>query len=236
MTDCHFDSDAMRSRLRAGQLVTGSFVYIPSPKLAELISLCGFDFVVTDQEHGPILAETAQEMIRATRNAQCSAIVRVPYLESHAILSVLRGGADGVHVPGIETPAQASRAVELCRRGAHARGPSSAEPLLVVHIESLEAVRSLPELLKLDGVDVYFIGPTDLSHSMGQPGIFDARLQQEVDGAIARIVDSGRVAGIITTSPQAARDYLEKGVRYLATHALSFMTQGSIQFLGSMRG
>jgi len=241
----------------SGRVVVGSFAYIPSPRLTELIALSGFDFIVIDQEHGPITIESAEEMVRACEVTNCTPIVRVPYLNSHAILQALDIGAMGVHVPSVSTGPDAIKtaglsrysplgnrglaAVRAARYGLREKlseycRTANQEILVVAHIEDLEAVQNLDELLSVEGIDVYYLGPTDLSNSMGRPGVADAELQQIVDGTIERIVKAGKVAGMITTSAEAARRYIDMGVRYLATHAMHFMAAGSQAFLKGVKG
>src|SRR5688500_12315625 len=93
----------LKSRLKSGQVAVGSFVYVPSAKLAEVIALCGFDFIVIDQEHGPIGPEMAEDMVRACELNSCTALIRVRHLHSHTILQALDSGAAGVHVPSVST-------------------------------------------------------------------------------------------------------------------------------------
>jgi 4-hydroxy-2-oxoheptanedioate aldolase len=246
----------VKAKLLRGEVVVGSFVYVPSPKLAELVGLCGFDFVVIDQEHGPITTETAEDMVRACELAGCTPIARVPYLHSHAILHALDIGAMGVHVPNVNTVEDARRAAALCRyaplgtRGlAGVRAANyglreklsdycrmaNQEVMTIAHIEDIEAIHNLDQLLTVEGIDVYYLGPVDLSNSMGKPGIVDAELKKIVDDAITTIVHAGKVAGMITTDPDAARRYIGMGVRYLATHAIHFMAAGSRSFLKAVK-
>lgn len=247
----------VKAKMRRGEVVLGSFVYVPSARLTELIALSGFDFVVIDQEHGPITIENAEPMVLACEITGCTPIIRVPYLHSHAILQALDIGAMGVHVPSISKVEDAKAAVShskyapIGNRGLAAVRAAryglreklsdycrtaNEEILVVVHIENLEAIQNLDELLGVEGIDVYYLGPTDISNSMGRPGVADAELQQVVDDAIVRIVKAGKVAGMITTSPDAARRYIDMGVRYLATHAMHFMTSGSQAFPKSVKG
>jgi len=247
----------VKAKMRRGEVVLGSFVYVPSARLTELIALSGFDFIVIDQEHGPITIESAEPMVQACEITGCTPIIRVPYLYSHAILQALDIGAMGVHVPSISKLGDAKAAVGHCRyaplgnRGLAAVRAAryglreklgdycrtaNEEILVVVHIEDLEAIRNLDELLSVEGIDVYYLGPTDISNSMGRPGVADTELQQVVEDAIVRIVKAGKVAGMITTSPDAARRYIDMGVRYLATHAMHFMAAGSQAFLKSVKG
>lgn len=246
----------VKAKLSRGETVVGSFVYVPSAKLTELVGLCGFDFVVIDQEHGPITTETAEDMVRACELVGCTPFARVPYLYPHGILHALDIGAMGVHIPNVNTVEDARKAAALCRyaprgnRGlANVRAATyglreklsdycrmaNEEVMVIAHIEDLEAVRNLDQLLTVEGIDVYYIGPVDLSNSMGRPGTVDAELKKTVDEAIARIVGAGKVAGIISTDPDAARRYLGLGVRYLATHAIHFMATGSRSFLKTVK-
>jgi 4-hydroxy-2-oxoheptanedioate aldolase len=181
----------------------------------------------------------------------------VPYLHSHAILHALDSGALGVHIPNVNTVVDAKSAVSFCKyvlvgsRGlAGVRAAdyglkgrlsdycqtANAETMVIVHIEDIEAIHNLEALLNVEGIDVYYLGPTDLSNSMGKPGVTDSELQTVVDNAIGKIVGAGKTAGIITTDPQAARRYVGMGVRYLATHPVQFMAAGSRAFLQALRG
>lgn len=246
----------IKARLKKKEVVIGSFVYVPSGKLAEVIGLCGFDFVVIDQEHGPIGIECAEEMVRACELSNTTPLLRVGSLAPHSILQALDIGGMGVHIPCVNTEDQARYSVSLCKyapsgqrglAGVRAaeyglRGPLSdycrdanEQTLVVIHIEEMEAIRNLDALLKVDGIDVFYLGPTDLSNSLGRPGAQDEELRIVVDGAIQKIVESGRTAGIITNDPKAAQRYLEMGVRYLATHALGFMATASKAFLSGLR-
>lgn len=251
------EPNQVKAKLKRGEVALGSFLYIPSAKLAELVALSGFDFMVIDQEHGPITIESAEPMVLACELAGCTPMVRVPYLQSHAILQALDIGAMGIHVPNISrvedarTAASMAKYAPLGSRGLAAVRAAryglreklsdycrtaNEEVLVVIHIEDLEAIRNLDELLSVEGVDVYYLGPTDLSNSMGRPGVLDSEVHKVVDEAIAKIVKAGKVAGMITTNPDAARRYLDMGVRYLATHAMHFMAAGSQAFLNNLKG
>lgn len=247
----------IKTKLKKNEAVFGSVLNVPSARLAELVGLCDFDFIMIDREHGPIGIETAEEMVRACDLANCVPIMRVPYLHPHAILQALDIGAMGVHIPNVNSAEDARRAVRLSKyaplgeRGlagvraaryglreklAEYCHQANEEVMVIIHIESLEAVRNLDELLRVEGVDVYFLGPTDLSNSRGRPGVIDAELQAMVDGAISKIVKAGNVAGTIATDVAAAQRYLDLGVRYLVTHAVQIMAMGSRSFLKTLRG
>ena len=246
----------VKARLKEKKIVIGSFLPLPSARLAEFVAICGFDFVVIDQEHAPINIETAEEMVRACELTEATPIVRVGGLEPHSILQALDIGAMGVHIPCINTAGQAEQSVKLCKysplgnrglAGVRAAGyglqgsladycrDANEQTMVIIHIEEIEAIRNLDALLAVDGVDVYYIGPTDLSNSLGQPGNTGGELPAIVDNALRKIVAAGKTAGIITNDREAARRYVAKGVRYLATQALGLMASTSREFLKQVR-
>jgi 2-keto-3-deoxy-L-rhamnonate aldolase RhmA len=248
--------NSIKAKLKKGEAAIGTLLYIPSAKLAELVALCGYEFLVIDQEHGSIGVEAAEDMVRASELHNCVPIVRVSHLHSHTILQALDMGAMGVHVPNVNTAEDARRAVRLTRyaslgeRGlagvrAYRYGlrekmadycrQANEEVMVIAHVESVEAVENLDAMLEVEGVDVYYLGPSDLSNSMGQPGVQDAKLQKVVADAIAKIVKAGKVAGTIATDVATARRHLDAGVRYIATQAMQMMTAGSAAFLKGVR-
>ena len=249
--------NTIKQKLTAGELVLGSMVYVPSAKLTEIISLMGFDFVVIDMEHGPVDISLAEDMVRAAEGADVTPIIRVTHNTPHLILRALDIGALGIHVPEINSVDGASRMVESAKyspeghrglAGVRAAqygltGPlagytaaANRETMVIAHIEDVPAIDNLDALLRVEGIDVYFLGPTDLSNSLGIPGqTKDPGVVDMVEGAIERIVAAGKIAGCITTDPAAARRYTSLGVRYLLTHAIGHMAMGSRQFIKEVR-
>ena len=244
-------------RLASGQLVVGSFVYIPSAKLTEIVGLIGFDFIVIDMEHGPVDIGDAESMVGAAELAGTVPIIRVTHNTPHLILRALDVGAVGVHVPEISDPEQAKEmvasvkyapeghrglaGVRAARYGlmgslADYAQAANKNTMAIAHIEHYEAIENLDALLDVDGIDVYFLGPTDLSNSLGIPGQSgDSKVVDLVESAIKRIVSRGKVAGCITVDPQMAQHYKQLGVLYLATHAIGHMARGSRQFIEEIR-
>jgi len=108
--------------------------------------------------------------------------------------------------------------------------------MVIVHIEDVKAVENLDALLAVEGIDVYFLGPTDLSNSLGIPGQSkDPKVIGLVEDSIKQIVGAGKIAGCITADVEIARRYTELGALYIASHAISFMASGSRQFLEELR-
>ncbi len=226
----------LKAALRDRKPIIGSFVTTASAAVAEVMALAGFDFLVVDTEHGPLSIETAENLLRGVEVGGAVPIVRVLENRPTSILRALDIGAFGVHVPMVNTADDARRAVEAAKyypagnRGmAMARSarytavqPSAyfaranEETMVIVHCENTEAVANLPEILKVEGIDVVFVGPMDLSQSLGAPGQFSLpKVQEVVNGALDTIIASGVTAGTHALSPAHARLMIKKGVRYV---------------------
>src|SRR4030042_3992909 len=187
----------IKAALKSGQPLIGSFFRLPSPDLAEIFGEAGFYFIIIDQEHGPLTPETTSNLVRACDLVGMAAIVRIPDNQPWYFQHALDVGALGVQVPQIRTLADAERAVQLskfsplgrrgvCRNVRAARYSardrfdylegSNRDTVVVIQIESKEGVENITEILGVPGIDVVFIGPYDLSQSLGLPGQVEHRL------------------------------------------------------------
>jgi 4-hydroxy-2-oxoheptanedioate aldolase len=247
----------LKAKLAAGETVVGTMAYIPSPKLVEILGWVGFDFVMIDMEHGPIDMVVAEDMIRAAEVSNTTPMLRVTRNSPELFLRAFDSGAQGVHVPDVSSAAdaklaaQSSKYAPLGRRGLggvraarHALDVPLSEyapraneqTMVVVHIESKQAVDNLDEMLAVDGIDVYFIGPEDLSNTMGIPGQSkDPRVVKLIEDSIRKIVAAGKIAGCISIDAAGARRYVELGARYIATHAVRHMNTASRQFMAEVK-
>ena len=227
-----------KQRLAAGEVVRGIFHEIPSAVAAQVVAAAGADFVVIDREHGPIGREAMHAMIAAAAGAAAAALVRVPSVDEGEAKAALDAGADGVLFPLLRTREDAERAVAAVRyppegtRGwgpfvAHARhGVPLAEHLArvgpdavcVVLLETAEAVENADEILAVEGIDLAFVAPFDLSTALGVHGRFDA---PELVAAIETLEAAARqhgvpLGGAALTEEQAGR-LLARGYRLLVT-------------------
>ena len=243
----------VKSKLANGQIVVGSFIYVPSAELTEIVGLLGFDFVVIDMEHGPIDIGVAGDMVRAAEVAGVTPIIRVMHNTPHLILRALDIGALGVHLPNVSDVKGARAAVSSVKYGPQGRRglagvraaryglegslpehtvSANQETMVIAHIEELQAIENLDALLGVDGIDVYYLGPTDLSNTMGIPGqTKDPRVKALVEDAIGRIAAAGKTAGCIAVDVETAKRYIDLGARYIASHAIRFMATGSRRFI-----
>ena len=181
----------VKSLLKEGKPAIGCFIAVPSPMVVELCALLGFDFVVVDTEHGIADMETMENMIRAADAFGMVPIARVAVNIPQVILRYMDAGALGAQLPQINSADEAMQVVAsvkyrpLGRRGLagiraadYGIGGSytdyiaqaNEETLVIVHVETPEAVDNLAETVQVAGVDVFYIGPTDLSYSLGHPG------------------------------------------------------------------
>ncbi len=247
------NQNKMKARILSGQPALGVSVMIPSPQIVEMVGRLGFDWVLLDCEHGTLTLETLELMIMAAEASGITPIVRPETREADAILRVMDRGAMGVQVPHINTAADARRVVEAVKyhpvgnRGlAAGTRPSNygfglamkeyvaaanRETLVCVQLEEAEALRNIDEIVRVEGVDVFFVGPSDLSQSLGYPGQADApQVKQAIDDALAAIVAAGKMPGSTGNSASIV-DYMSKGCLYLYTHLPRLLAAGSAEFM-----
>lgn len=170
----------------------GSWITLSNSSIAEIMAEAGFDWLCVDLEHSTIDYSEAQTLIMAIQSKGLKAFVRVGENNSRIIKRVLDAGADGIIVPSVNSKFDALKAIQsikyppIGKRGvglARAQGygfdfedyrdSKSKEIKLIVQIEHIDAINDLEEIIKLEGVDGTFIGPYDLSGSMGKPGQYD---------------------------------------------------------------
>jgi 2-dehydro-3-deoxyglucarate aldolase len=203
----------LKKRITDLDLTIGSWVTIANSAIAELMSETGgFDWLVLDMEHSVIELTQAQELIQAIELHGTPALVRLTSNDRNQIKRVMDAGAHGVIVPFVNSAADAQHAVESVYYppvGARGTGLARAQGygasfqeykswleengVVIVMIESIDAVPVIDEILAVPGVDGFIIGPYDLSSSIGVPGQFD---DPRVVEAIQTICESGKAAGI----------------------------------------
>ncbi len=250
-------ANRMKAKLEAGEPAFGLSVMIPSPQVVESAAGMGFDWVLIDCEHGTIGVESMELMVAAAEAAGVTPIVRPRTNAAIDILQAMDRGAQGVQVPHVSTAEQARSAVAAVkfhplgerslavgtRASRYGFGGSLAgfveeanrATLVCVQIEDAEALPNLEAILRVEGIDVFFIGPSDLSQSMGFPGDPKAPpVAKAIEEALAQIVAAGRTPGMpaATGAVQAA---LGKGVRYIYTHLPAILGAGAKAYFASAR-
>lgn len=226
--------------LDPGCLLLGSFLGIPSPPLVEMLGHAGYDFVIIDGEHGTFSPEGMEACLRAAASVSVPCIVRTAALDSVLIQGALDAGADGVQIPQVEQPSQARAAVQFSLfppEGTRGFGSStraagygfrsrslvkeSARNDLVVsiQIESREGVENLASILETKGVDVVFIGTSDLSMSYGYSTPNDPALFPIIEKLVSSILAAGKIPGIHVSDWTKIDDLRQLGIRYFTVSA-----------------
>ena len=246
-----------KEKLAAGDAVFGCFVRYREPSFAEIVAMQGWDFVVFDGEHGMLEPRNVEDLCRAVELRGATPLARVTTNQPHIILRYLDTGIHGVHVPWVNTAAGVEDAVTSVKywpRGQRGLAGSRAsdwgqyeslaeyteranrETMVVVHIETQQAVDAIDEYVAIDGVDVLFIGPTDLSHSLGHPGNpAHADVERAMLHVTERVVGSDKTLGIFAGTADVAERWLAKGARYLVTSPEGFMKRGMHDYLTQVR-
>ncbi len=227
----------LRRRILAGEPTIGAWVNLGSLAAAELVARAGYDWVVLDLEHGMGGEAELHGQLLAVQGTPTTALVRVPSIERLRVGRALDLGADGLVLPRCDTPADAAdalrwmrfppagvRGVALPNRGngyferGHADLAAAVNDrvLGVFQVESPEAVAAAADLAAIDGVDVLFVGPADLSHSMGIPGRFsEPAFLAALDAVVAACRAHGKTAGILLPDAGSVPAHLERGFGFL---------------------
>ncbi len=214
----------------------GTFSKSTDPAFVEIMGYTGFDFAVLDLEHGPNTVQSLQGLIRAAEVAHLLPIVRVKKDTPSLISEALDVGAGGVQVPSVSSKEDAEAVIQAARfapqgmrgvcRFVRAARYSSAErheyfaqantTIVVLQLEGAAAVRNVREILSAPGVDVIFVGPYDLSQSLGVPGdVDDPRVTEAMRTIVDECLSRGVVAGTFADTLEAARKWRGAGVKYL---------------------
>jgi 2-dehydro-3-deoxyglucarate aldolase/4-hydroxy-2-oxoheptanedioate aldolase len=227
----------LRARILRGEPTIGAWINLGSLAGAELVARAGFDWVVLDLEHGMGSEADLHAQLLAVQGTPTAALVRVPSVERLRIGRALDLGADGLVLPRIDVvsdavdalrwmrfPPAGIRGVALLNRGngyferGHADVASTVNPSLtgVFQVESPEAVAAADELAAIEGVDVLFVGPADLSHSMGIPGRFaEPAFTDALDRVVAACRAHGKSAGILLSDASQVPAHRERGFTFL---------------------
>ncbi len=242
----------LKVMLREGKYVIGTTVTVPSVETAAQVATLGFDFLWIEMEHSPITLETLRNMILATRGMKAVPIVRVPVNELWTAKRVLDEGALGVIFPFCSTPELAWQAVAACKYPPHGRrgsGPGLAafrwpaaegyhtfadnNVLVIVIVEQEQAVEKIDAIAATPGVDVIFVGTSDLSFSMGLRG--DSS-HPRVQDALKRILAAGKAnkkcVGLPVKNAEQLKKYAEQGFQWFQTATeLGLMAKGAHDLL-----
>jgi len=230
----------LKAALARGEMQVGIWLGLASPVGAELAATCGFDWCLIDGEHGPNDITSIRGQLQAVQGQGTQAVVRVPASQDWMLKQVLDMGAQSVLVPMVNTAADARRVARACHyppfgtRGVGADMvrasrynaitdyalTANEEICVMVQVESAEAIENIDQIAATQGVDVVFVGPSDLSSDMGFHAQPDApQVLAAIDHAAKRIRAAGKTAGIISGNPEKFAGLRDQGFTFLGVGA-----------------
>ena len=231
-----YRKNILKQRLIDGENVLGCWSFLGNPHVVEILGLAGFDYLVLDQEHGLGDPTSLSAQLQAMSATATVGVVRVPWNDHVYLKRVLDVGAEAVLIPSVDTAEEARAAVAACLyppRGRRGTASSSvrassygmapdyvatcAENLLIAcQIESARAVENIDEILAVDGIDLIFIGPFDLSATVGQMGnLKHPEVARLIGRAEERIKAAGRPMGTVPHPGCTWKDMFERGYQFV---------------------
>ncbi len=223
--------------LNEKDVVYGMFAKTSDPFYIRALGKAGFDFVILDNEHGPNSYRDTFPLIMAAELAGMYPVVRVEKLTDIVIQRTLDMGVAGVQIPQIQSGEDAKRVRQFTKF--HPKGKRGLCPYVpaadlglkpkdqyfkdqnalsvIIHIEGVEGIEHFDDIIAVDDIDVIFIGPYDMSQSMGIPGqVNDPRLVEEIGKLVEKCRAKGKHAGIFVDDVATAKRYKDIGVKYIA--------------------
>lgn len=250
--------DSLKARLKKQEITIGSWITLGHPSIAEIMANAGFDWLTVDMEHSAITIDLAQQLIQVIELCGVAPLVRVGENNPTIIKRVMDAGSHGVIVPMVNSKEEAINAVNAVKyppagkRGvglARAQGYGTAfekyrewvdrDSIVIVQIEHIKAVDNLEEILSVQGVDGFIVGPYDLSGSLGVPGEFDNPKVIEALEEIRRVSARSKViAGyhVVLPKTELVEQRIIEGYTFIA-YSVDFLFLGEMcrQGLGNIR-
>jgi 2-dehydro-3-deoxyglucarate aldolase/4-hydroxy-2-oxoheptanedioate aldolase len=246
---------SLKTALREHKPLIGTLVTTAAPEVAEVLALAGFDWLFIDLEHGSLSIQNAQRIIQAVAG-RCFTVVRVPEATAENVKRVLDTGCDGIIAPHVNSAADARRIVALAKyppdgersvglsraqgyglNFADYIGSANAQTVVVVQIEHKDAVANVDSILQVQGIDALFVGPYDLSGSMGILGqVSDGRVVSAIEKVRAACTASNMPFGIFCATAGLASAAIKSGARIVAIGTdLTHMANSARNVLEALR-
>lgn len=255
------NANNIKTNVAQGRTSIGVFISSGAPSIVEAVGISGYDFVIVDSEHGSTDVGVVEHLIRAAETVNVTPLVRIADVSRTNILRVLDLGAMGILVPMVETVEQAMDAVAYSkyppfwpngRRGVAFRRAgrygdinpidyfkwANDQCIVAIQIETRTGMENLADILQVDGIELVFIGPSDLSQSLGYPGNAG---HSDVRAAVRSIAEAsmsaGKIAAVMPTSPGDIQEYLSMGVQcILSGNEYGLIRKSAAEFVRSVRG
>jgi len=224
-----------RDRLKNGDVLIGTLITMPVPEVAEIMVEVGFDWLFVDTEHAPFNAKDALKILQAAGD-RCPCVVRIPANNEVWIKKALDIGADGIIAPQVNSAEEAERIVRLCKyppQGTRSVGIGRAhkyglgfkeyvakandEVAVILQAENTRALKNISAIVQVPGIDAIFIGPYDLSASMGKMGnLNDADVRNAIATMAEHCKNAGLRLGIFADTAETAAAYIQQGFTLIA--------------------
>jgi 4-hydroxy-2-oxoheptanedioate aldolase len=246
-----------KQRIQKGEALTGTFLSLGNPVVSEMIGHSGFDFVIIDLEHGVGNEQDTLHQLQALEAGTAAAVVRVESCERQRVHRVLDMGAEGIMFPRIHTVEEAHRAVsalyyppsgvrgvaKLVRTGGYGQNfgeylSRQKEDIVgIIQVETREILDCVEEVAALEGVDVLFVGPMDLSMALGVFGEFKhPSFTGALDLTARAARKAGKVCGILLPSPAYLPEWYGMGYRFFTGGGdLGFISSGAGNMAKSLK-
>ena len=249
-------SNPVKEKLQRGEPAFGASFGFACAPLMEMVGLLGFDFVYLDAEHGTITPRDCEDILRAAAARGTPTLARVGTKDPQVMVPYLDTGIAGIQLPHMLRRADAEAAVRAVRFHPHGeRGLAGGrwadfglgdplttwverandELLLIAQIEDKQALDNLDEIVAVEGVDVWFVGPSDLSQSLGYPGQQNHPVAKEAfTSTIKRLRDKGKIVGSSGPNVEQTNWLMELGVQYFTVSGPRMFISGAQEFHRSL--
>src|SRR5665647_3843396 len=234
------DVTKIKQRLNNGEYLIGPFIRSTDPVITEIIGYAGFDYVILDTEHGPMNIHQAENLVRSAKLAGTAPIIRVRENSETMITRVLDTGAAGVQVPQINTVKSAKEAIQaskfypdgyrgVCRFTRNAEysnipreeyfSKSNDNTLVILQIEGMAGVANIDQIIEETGIDVLFIGPYDMSQSLGLTGqVTHPKVLSVIEEITKKARNKGIAVGCFADNKETILLHKSLGIQYLCTY------------------
>lgn len=239
----------LKSKLMAGELLSGCWLTLYNPSVTQIIAQAGYDVGMIDLEHGPGSYLDAQGILPVLEANDCAAAIRVPFASEVAVKKAMDIGPLGIMVPNIRSAAEAAQMVRATRyapRGVRGAAPGiiratdyggstddyleflDKEFVLMGQIESKQAVEQIDEIAAVEGLDLLFLGPADLSASLGELGNFNS---DEFLSALEKIESAAKHAntllGSIPIDSRTTAEFFSAGYQFIVSATDTILLQSA---------
>lgn len=225
----------LKQKLKEKKPLIGMLQTLDSPEVTEILAGAGFDWIFVDLEHSTLDARSAQRILQAAAG-NCPCVLRAPCHDEAWIKKLLDAGSAGILFPRVNSAEEAERIVRYCKYpplGSRSVGLSRAHSYglnfqqyvdtanddiaVVIQIEDIRAVENIDDIVRVPGIDALFIGPYDLSGSMGKPGqVSDPEVMEKIELTRRKGLEAGLAMGIFTVNPEDVKGFIQKGYTLIA--------------------